>query len=163
MEEKENDWPTFDQMYRVQTIANTIDPVSRTFGFQLPLTNPSRAVTRDGRIVLLWRFRPGQKVRLHVRVEKLDHVFVLPTDAVTREGADAYVFRQNGVLYERKPIRVIHQNRQHVVIANDGSVSPGIFIAQSAATQLNRVLKGQGGTTPSGVHVHADGSVHQNH
>ena len=78
MEDKENDWPAFEQTFRVQTIANTIDPVSRTFGFHLALTNQSRAVERDGRTVMLWRFRPGQKVRLHVRVEKLDNVFVLP-------------------------------------------------------------------------------------
>jgi hypothetical protein len=52
----------------------------------------------------------------------------------------------------------------HVVLANDGSVSPGWFLAQSGAASLNRVLKAQAaGGVPVGFHVHADGTVHGAH
>jgi len=162
MEDGGNDWPPLKQSFQIRHIANTIDPATRTFAFYLPLTNQARSFEKDGKTFLLWRLRPGQKVRLHVKVEKFENVFVLPADAVVREGPEAYVFRQNGDLFDRKPVRVVFQDRLHVVIANDGGIPPGLFVAQGGATQINRVLKAQGGL-PSGFHVHADGTVHPNH
>ena len=128
--------------------------------FLMPLDNQSRSVPRPGGPLVLWRFRPGQRVRLTVRTEALPDVFVLPADAVAREGAEAYVFRQNGDAFARKPVRVVYQARASVVVANDGSVPPGVYVAQAGAAQLNRMVKTQGGTAPAGTHVHADGSVH---
>ena len=157
-----NGWPTLEQSFGVRHIANTIDPTSRTFAFFLPLNNQSRSYKKDGKTLMLWRFRPGQKVRLHVRVEQYENVFVLPADAVVREGPEAYVFRQNGDLFDRKPVRVVYQDRQQVAIANDGSVPAGLFVAQNGATQINRVLKSQSGGLPPGFHMHADGSIHSN-
>jgi len=117
-------------------------------------------VERDGQPLTLWRFRPGQRVRLRLRVEEVKNVFVLPADAVAHEGAEAYVFRQNGDVFDRKPVRVVYRDRRQVVVANDGSVSPGVYVAQTGAAQLNRMLKSQSGTAPKGFHIHADGSVH---
>jgi cobalt-zinc-cadmium efflux system membrane fusion protein len=162
MEEPGANWPPLKQEFVIRHLANTIDPATRTFAFYVPLSNQSRTFEKDGKEFLLWRFRPGQKVRLHLKVEKFESVFILPADAIVREGPEAYVFRQNGDLFDRKPVRVVYQDRQHVVIANDGSIPPGVFVAQNGATQLNRVLKSQSGS-PSGVHVHADGTVHANH
>ncbi|MFO0800526.1 MAG: HlyD family efflux transporter periplasmic adaptor subunit [Gemmataceae bacterium] len=159
-EETAQDWPAHGQAFRVTYIANTIDPDSRTFRFLLPLDNQSRAVEKDGRTQTLWRFRPGQRVRLLVRVEKLDNVFVLPAEAVAREGAETYVFRQNGDVFDRKPVQVVYQDKTTAVVANDGSVPPGVYVAQTGAAQLNRMVKSQSGTVPSGFHIHADGSVH---
>ena len=126
----------------------------------MPLENQSRAVEQDGRTQTLWRFRPGQRVRLLVRVEEVKNVFVLPPDAVARDGADAYVFRQNGDVFDRKPVQILYRDRDHVVVANDGSVPPGVYVAQTGAAQLNRMIKSQSGTMPKGFHIHADGSVH---
>jgi cobalt-zinc-cadmium efflux system membrane fusion protein len=162
MEEETSDWPALEQTFTIRHIANTIDTASRTFAFYLPLVNQSRSFVKDDRTLMLWRFRPGQKVRLHVQVEKLENVFVLPADAVVREGPEAYVFRQNGDLFDRKPVRVVHQDRQFVVIANDGSIPAGLFVAQNGATQINRVLKSGSGGLPPGFHMHADGSIHSN-
>jgi membrane fusion protein, heavy metal efflux system len=163
MEEPGSGWPPLEQTFTIRHIANSIDPASRTFAFYIPLSNQSRSFEKDGKTLLLWRFRPGQKVRLHVRVEKFENVFVLPADAVVREGPEAYVFRQNGDLFDRKPVRVLYQDRQHVVLADDGSVPPGLFVAQNGATQINRVLKSGSGGLPAGYHMHADGSIHANH
>ncbi|MBX7102602.1 MAG: hypothetical protein K1X57_00875 [Gemmataceae bacterium] len=162
MEEAGSGWPHMEQSFAIRHIANTIDTASRTFAFFLPLTNQSRSFEKDGKKLLLWRYRPGQKVRLHIRVEQFDNVFVLPADAVVREGPEAYVFRQNGDNFDRKPVRVIFQDRQHVVIANDGGIPPGLFVAQNGASQMNRVLKAQGGSATAGFHIHADGSIHKN-
>jgi membrane fusion protein, heavy metal efflux system len=162
MEEEASDWPALEQTLTIRYIANTIDRASRTFAFYIPLVNQSRSFDREDRTLMLWRFRPGQKVRLSVRVEKLENVFVLPADAVVREGPEAYVFRQNGDLFDRKPVRVVYQDRQHVVIANDASIPPGLFVAQNGATPINRVLKSGSSGLPPGFHMHADGSIHSN-
>ena len=159
-EDAPGDWPAHGQTFPVTYIANTIDPDSRTFRFLMPLENPSRIIERDGRPQILWRFRPGQRVRLQVRVEAVPNVFVLPADAVAHEGAEAYVFRQNGDIFDRKPVQVVYQDRRSAVIANDGSVPAGVYVAQTGATQLNRMIKTQSGTAPAGFHIHADGSVH---
>jgi cobalt-zinc-cadmium efflux system membrane fusion protein len=159
-EQANADWPTLPKAYPISHIANTIDPENRTFRFLMPLENQYHIIEKEGRQQLLWRFRPGQRIRLLVRVEELKNVFVLPLDAVAREGADAYVFRQNGDLFERKPVHVLYQDRQFVAVANDGSVPPNVYIAQTGATQLNRLIKSAGNTLPKGFHIHADGSVH---
>jgi len=154
-------WPAGVQSFPITHLANTIDPVNRTFAFLMPLENQFRVVERDGRTQRLWRFRPGQKVRLQVRVEKLDNVFVLPADAVARDGPEAFVFTQNVNTFERQPVRVLLADRDRVVIANDGSLPAGVFVAQTAAAQLNRMAKSQTNSVPKGFHVHADGSLHK--
>jgi len=151
-------WPAVPA-FRVEYVANTIDPDSRTFRFRFPLDNQARG----GGGKEEWRFRPGQRVRLMVRVEKLENVFALPADAVARDGAEAYVFRRSGDAFDRKPVHVVYQDRRHAVVANDGSVAAGVHVAQSGAAQLNRMAKAGSSAAPAGFHVHADGSVHTNH
>lgn len=156
-------WGEVKQTFYVRHLSNTIDPVNRTFAFRMPLANESRVVEHDGRVQTLWRFRPGQKVRLHVRVEQLDNVFVLPAAAVTRDGPESFIFTQNVNTFTRHPVRVLVQDRQKAVIANDGSFPPGTYVAQAAAAQLNRMVKAGGASgVPKGYHVHADGSLHKN-
>lgn len=153
------DWPALPSSFQIAYIANTIDAESRTFRFQMWLENQSRTIERDGRSQLLWRFRPGQRVRLKVRIDSIPNVFILPGDAVVSEAANSYVFRQNGDTFERKPVTIVERARDVVVIANDGSVPPGIAVAQSGAAQINRMLKSSSGLPP-GAHMHADGSIH---
>jgi cobalt-zinc-cadmium efflux system membrane fusion protein len=157
-------WPATAVTFRIHHLSNTIDPVSRTLPFFLPLANQSRSYDRDGRTFLVWRYRPGQRVRLHVPVERFDNVFVLPAEAVAREGPEVYVFRQNGDGFDRKPVRLLYEDRRFVVLANDGSIAPGQYVARAGAASLNRVLKAQSATgLPAGFHVHADGTVHGAH
>ncbi|MDB5339587.1 MAG: efflux transporter, family, subunit [Planctomycetaceae bacterium] len=157
-------WPTLNQTFHIRHLSNSIDVESRTFDFFIPLTNQSRGYEQDGRTFVVWRFRPGQRARLHVPVEELKDVIVLPAAAVVREGPEAYVFRQNGDLFNRLPVHVLHEDRLNVVIANDGSVTPGLYLAQSSAASLNRVLKAQAASgMRADVHVHADGTTHAPH
>jgi membrane fusion protein, heavy metal efflux system len=141
--EVDGDWPPLKQELTIQYLANTLDPVSQTFPFYIPLTNQSREYSRQGKSHRIWRFRPGERVRLSVRVREIPGVFVLPADAVVREGAEAYVFRQNGDWFERKPVQVLFEDASHVVLADDGSVHAGAFIAHNGATALNRARKAQ--------------------
>lgn len=157
-------WPPLDQTFRIRHLSNSIDPDTRTFDFFVPLENHSRAYERAGETFLVWRFRPGQRTRIHVPVERLENVFVLPSEAVAREGPEAFVYQQNGDLFNQIPVHILHQNRRNVIIANDGKITPGTYLAQNAAASLRRVLKSQSasGEQP-GVHVHPDGTVHTAH
>jgi multidrug efflux pump subunit AcrA (membrane-fusion protein) len=139
----------------IRHLSNSVDPATRTFAFYLPLNNQSDTYVKDGKTFFVWRFRPGQRVRLKVPVEKLGtDVFVLPAGAVVREGGEAYVFRQNGDLFERKPVKVLYEDRSEVVLANDGSVGPGEYIARNQAAALNRALKATAGGGGGGHEGH---------
>jgi membrane fusion protein, heavy metal efflux system len=157
-------WPPLEQSFAIRYLANMVDRESRTVDFFVPLENQSRGYEKDGRSLTVWRFRPGQRVRLHVPVEEFRGVIVLPAAAVVRDTGEAYVFRQNGDLFDRLPVHVLHEDRRSVVIANDGSVAPGWYLAQDSAASLNRVLEAQSASGAAvGVHVHADGTVHGAH
>lgn len=163
-EDDQVDWPAFDQTLEIRHLANAINSETRTFNFFIPLLNQSRAYDKDNQTFIVWRFRPGQRVRLQVPVEELKNVLVLPSAAIVREGPEAYVFQQNGDLFNRLPVHVLHEDRLQTVLANDGSVKAGLYLAQSAAASLNRVLKAQAASgIRADVHVHADGTVHAAH
>lgn len=155
-------WPATTQTFHIKYLANTIDPVNRTFAFRLPLTNESRTVKLGDTTQTLWRFRPGQKLRLQVRIEELKNVWVVPKDAITRDGIESYLFTQNVNTFVRMPVKVLLQDRQKVILAADGTTPAGIYVAQSAAAQLNRMLKSNSSGVPAGYHMHADGSLHKN-
>ena len=157
-------WPPFPEQLQIHHVANLVDAQSRTFAFYLPFENQSQAYASDGQLRLLWRFRPGDRVPLSVPVEKIENAFVLPQAAIVREGPEAFVFRQNGDLFDRLSVHVLHEDSTSVVIANDGRVRKGSFVAQNSAASLNRVLKAQlASGTPANVHVHPDGTVHAAH
>lgn len=145
------DWPSFNDPLAIGHMANTGDPATRTFGFFLPLTNQSRTIRRDGRTMLVWRFRPGQRVRLRLPVAKLEGVLVVPADAVVRDGAEAFVFCQNGTAFDRTPVRVMHDDAGEVVLAPDG-LGTNVAIAVNNAAALNRALRPK-----------ADGHGHDHH
>lgn len=166
-----HDWPKLEESFFIRNLANTIDPDTRAFAFRIPLENQSVTVTQGDSEQLLWRFRPGQKVRVEVPVDKLSNVFLLPSDAVVQEGADTYVFTQNINMFERVPVHVVFRDHKKAVIANDGALKTfqkqGVpwtvpAVVQTAAAQLNRMTKAGSSDVPKGFHIHADGSLHKN-
>ncbi|MCU0703346.1 MAG: efflux RND transporter periplasmic adaptor subunit [Fimbriiglobus sp.] len=149
-DEKKGEWPEQPPLL-VHHLANVIDPASRTFPFYMALDNQPRLYERDGKKHYLWRYQPGQRVRLRVPVEKLgDSVIVLPTAAVVREGADAFLFTGHGDHFHRLPVRVLHEDRTEVVIA-DGAIPKGAKVVMNQAAALNRALKA---ATTEGGHEH---------
>ncbi len=152
----------------IHHLANQVDPAARTFAFYLPLENQPRAFDRDGKKYFVWRYRPGQRVRLRLPVEEVVTLaadgktkilpFVLPAGAVVREGAEAFLFVQSGDTFIRKPVRVLYEDRREVVVANDGSISEADFVVKNQAAAINRALKaaaaGGGGGDPHAGHSH---------
>ena len=163
-EDEPDRWPPLRQQFQIRYLSNSIDAESRTFDFFIPLSNQSRTYEKNDETFVVWRFRPGQRVRLYVPVEEMNDVLVLPASAVVREGPEAYVFQQNGDLFNRIPVQVQHEDRLNIVLANDGSILPGFYLAQNSAASLNRVLKAQAASgMRADIHVHADGTVHASH
>ena len=152
----------------IHHLSNQVDPGTRTFAFYLPLDNQPKSFERDGKTHFVWRYRPGQRVRVMMPVEKLVTLaadgttealpFVLPAAAVAREGGEAFVFIQNGDVFVRKPVRVLYADRSDVVVANDGSVTEAEFVVRNQAAALNRAVKAQaaggGGGDPHAGHSH---------
>lgn len=156
-DEKPGEWPEQPPL-TVHHLSNVVDPETRTFAFYLPLDNQPRTFERDGKTHFVWRYRPGQRVRLRVPVEKIgDAVLVLPAEAVVREGGEAFAFVQNGDIFVRKEVRVLYQDRTAVVLADDGSLPGGAFVVRNQAAVINRAIKAQaasGGADPHAGHNH---------
>lgn len=161
----ENDWrvtavfpdPDGDQVLeglQIAFVGTEVDLQSRSLAFFVDLPNQ---VTRDvtnaqGQRYLSWKYRPGQRLQLQVPVEEWREQIVLPVEAVVREGADWFVFQQNGSRFDRIAVHVQHRDQAQAVIASDGAIFPGDVIARRAAHQMQMALKNKSG---AGVDPHA--------
>ncbi len=138
--------------------ATSIQAESRTLPFfvQLPNQLLSKVPSSDGHSFIEWQFRPGRRVQLLVPVAELKDQIVLPVEAIAREGAESYVFQQNGDHFDRMPVRVTYRDANYAVIANDGSIFPGDVIARLGAHQMQMALKNKsgGGADPHAGHNH---------
>ncbi|MGV3484006.1 MAG: efflux RND transporter periplasmic adaptor subunit [Planctomycetaceae bacterium] len=139
-------------------VSNSIDPVSRTLSIFVELQNE---VVRDEtnseeQRFLSWKYRLGQRMELRVPIEEWEKQIVLPVDAVVKDGADWFVFQQNGKTFTRVPVHVRYRDQSSVVIANDGSIYPGDVVALRAAHQMQMAVKNKsgGGADPHAGHNH---------
>lgn len=95
-------------------------------------------------------------MRLRVPVETWPDQIVLPVEAIADEGAETFVFVQNGDHFDRQPVHLIYRDQTHAVVANDGSIFPGDMVALNSAHQLQMALtnKADGGVDPHAGHSH---------
>ncbi|MCO6436255.1 MAG: efflux RND transporter periplasmic adaptor subunit [Phycisphaerae bacterium] len=143
---------------KVLYLADHVDPQSRAFRFYLRLPNEVALDQTDstGSRFLDWRFKPGQRMELRVPVEQWERRIVLPVEAVVDEGAETYIYQQNGDHFDRVPVHVEYRDQRSVVIANDGAVFPGDIVAARGAYQMHLALKNKsgGGVDPHAGHNH---------
>ena len=99
-----------------------------------------------------WRLRAGLRYVALVPATEITECFVLPRGAVTPRGADRVVLRQSGNEFEAVPVRVVHEDADHVVIAADGALQPGADIAMRGALALSLALQ-----------LHGDLGEHDDH
>jgi len=138
-------------------LANTIDTHSRTLNFYVRLPNVLTKDRRDqGNRYVEWKYLPGQRIQLRIPVEEWPEQIVLPIDAVAREGAESFVFQQNGDHFDRVPVHVTYHDQYSAVIDNDGSLFPGDVVALRGAHQMQMALKNKsgGGVDPHAGHNH---------
>ncbi len=143
---------------KVVYIDNEIQSESRAQRFFVKLPNQivQDTQTSEGHRFLTWRFKPGQRMQLRVPIEQWSDRIVLPVEAVAREGAETFVFLENGDHFDRRPVHVEYQDQLWVVIANDGSLFPGDTVALTGAHQMQVALKNKsgGGVDPHAGHNH---------
>jgi multidrug efflux pump subunit AcrA (membrane-fusion protein) len=135
-----------------------IDSDSRTLKFYVRLPNhvTHSAGSDGGTQFINWRYRPGQRLQLRLPVEIWQNQIVLPVDAVAREGAEYFVFQQNGNHFDRVPVHVKYRDQFSVVVANDGQLFPRDVVALRSAHQMQMALKNKagGGVDPHAGHNH---------
>lgn len=139
-------------------LAGQIEPDSRTMRFFVSLSNEivRDSTNPDGRRVIDWRFRPGQRVQVLIPVERWESRLVLPLEAVASEGAENYVFLEDQGHFHRLAVAVEHRDPLSVVIAAGGGLKPGDSVALSGAHQLLLTWKNRlsGGGEPHHDHEH---------
>jgi len=150
--------PTIIAGLNIVYVANEIDVESRTLHFYIGLQNEllTPPVESAGPQFVNWRFRPGQRLQLQIPIEAFEQQIVVPVDAVTRDGAEQYVFVENGKHFDRIPVHVRYRDQSSVVIAADGALFPGDRVAQRGAHQMQMALKNKSGgaVDPHAGHNH---------
>lgn len=138
--------------------ASEIDSESRSLSFFVRLPNEVARETPspNGQLFLDWKYRPGRRLQLLVPVEEWVDQIVLPVEAIAREGAESFVFQQNGNQFDRVAVQVTYRDATHVVLKSDGSIFPGDVVAQRGAHQMQMALKNKsgGGADPHAGHNH---------
>lgn len=139
-------------------VGTEVDSTSRSLPFYVNLPNTITGTSKndEGQKFVAWKYRPGQRLQLQVPVEEWPAELVVPVDAVVREAADWFVFRQNGQHFERVPVHVRFRDQSSAVIANDGAVFPGDVLALRSAHQMQMALKNKSGAgaDPHAGHTH---------
>jgi len=134
-------------------LSNQVDLNARILRFYVHLPNE---LTKDRRATgnryVEWRYLPGQRLQLRVPVAKWEDQIVLPVEAVAKEGAEYFIFQQNGGHFDRIPVHVKYRDQYSAVIDNDGSLFPGDVVAMRGAHQMQMALKNKAG---GGVDAHA--------
>ena len=154
----------------LRSIDNKIDTTSGTLFCYVDLQNRFKAYEVNGennlRRYTKWHFKPGQRCELNIEYDPLPNCIVLPVDAIARDLQGFCVFEwvgneEAGRIWRKKPVHVIHQTKDVIVIANDSSVFPGAKVAIKGASFLLAALEsanqrstGGGGGIQHGDHVH---------
>jgi multidrug efflux pump subunit AcrA (membrane-fusion protein) len=146
-----NGWDTQVGNLHLHSFANRIDPETQSVTFHVVLPNTYHdESTQGGKALRLWRFRPGQKVLLHVPVEKYENVIKVPITAIARNGPESYVFRvgkdprEGETNFNRTPVNLVYEDSRFALIANDDALpmtGKYLRIAVTCAVQLNWMLE----------------------
>lgn len=143
---------------KIDYLDNQIETETRTFSVYVNLPNQIEHDTfrKDGDRYITWRFKTGQRMQLLIPVETWQKQIVLPVEAIASEGAEQFVFQENGDHFDRRPVHVLYQDQLWAVIENDGSIFPGDKIALAGAHQLQMALKNKAGgaVDPHAGHTH---------
>ncbi len=139
-------------------VGNSINQDTRTLSLFVHLPNEIMRdeTNAEGQRFMSWKYRLGQRLQLQVPVEEWENQMVVPVDAVAKEGADWFVFQQNGKRFHRVPVHIKHRDQTSAVIANEGSIYPGDVIALKSAHQMQMAIKNKSGVSadPHAGHSH---------
>ena len=141
----------------VLRLADEIDPQSRTLHFYVTLPNPIvRDMTNDtGQRFINREYKPGQRLRLKVPIERAIGRIVLPADAVVQDGTETCVYEYVKDHFDRRVGQEEYRDQDKVMIANDGSLRANAQVAVSGAYQVHLAIKNKGQPESVNDHGHA--------
>lgn len=139
---------------KILYVENSVERDSRALRFYVKLPNElvRNEATEDGHRFIGWRYKPGQRVQLYVPVQRWEDRIVLPVDAVVKEGAEWFVFQEDGDRFVRVAVHVEYRDQRWAVIESDGTLFPGDVVAAAGAYQIHLAMKNKAG---AGVDPHA--------
>lgn len=131
---------------KIVYIGSEVGRTSRALPFYVAIANKvQRSEQHGNKHYVSWRYKPGQRLTVRLPIAKIENAIVVPKDSVAEEGAERYLFVENGDHFDRIPVAVLARDSVSVAIANDGQVWPGQTIAISGAHQLQMALKNKSG------------------
>ena len=151
----------------VSHLDNHVDAETHTYRFYVEIENEvlSDNIRADGRRFRSWKFKPGQRGHVFLPTQVLQGVFTVPRSAVVADGLEHVVFahaphthsaaeeddhEDHGDVFTPVPVRILHTDQRHTVLATDGDLQIGQVIAATGAYQLLLATKG----TEAGAHHH---------
>jgi len=99
-----------------------------------------------------WLYKPGERGIMEIAYETVPNVFVVPVAAVATDVNETFVFEleeelENGEkVWHKHPVHLLFRTSQQAILANDGSLKPGIRIASLGASFLLDALNAQNGS-----------------
>ncbi len=140
----------------VHSVADQVDPVSRSLKFYLLLPNEKITDKISNDSFVCWKYRPGQRMEVALRTDEVfKNNFVLPAEAVVIDGPNSFVFEQNGDHFDRVDVSVLYRDRNSIVVKRDVRLV-GSVIAMTAAFDMHLALKNSaaGPVDPHAGHTH---------
>jgi hypothetical protein len=90
-----------------------------------------------------WQLRPGMRYRVLVPAQVHRNVFAVPRAALVTEGPEKVLLLRSGKGFRRQPVRLLHEDRETVVLEDDGAVFPGDPVVVSGAFALSLALRAE--------------------
>lgn len=141
---------------RIAAVEGTLDGANRVTHFLVPFPNQLFSEkTVDGARYLDWENRVGARVQILVATDRAERRFVIPNQALVREGGREAVFLQEGDAFHRVFVEVESVNAGQAVLPIDCGLKEGDRVVVVGALQLKLALQQQGGEGSA-----TDGSDH---
>lgn len=141
---------------RLRMVESKVDETNRTIScfadFKNVALEDAKPSENEGKRYIHWLYKPGQRGVMEIAYETVPDVIVVPAGAVAKDVNETFVFEleeelENGEkVWHRHPVHLLFRTSEQAVLANDGSVKPGIRIAARSASFLQDALNAQNGS-----------------
>lgn len=127
---------------KIFSVEGALGGQERITHFYLRLPNQVVNEKKDGgHRYLDWQHRAGSRVQILVPAGKPEPRFVLPADALVREGGRQWVFRLHGDGCDRIAVRVESMDDRQAVIPLQGGLDPGDQVVVKGALQVHLAIE----------------------
>jgi multidrug efflux pump subunit AcrA (membrane-fusion protein) len=127
---------------KIFSVEGALGGEERITHFYLRLPNRVVNEKKDGgHRYLDWEHRAGSRVQILVPAGKPEPRFVLPADALVRDGGRQWVFRLHGGGCDRISVRVESVDDRQAVIPLQGGLDPGDQVVVKGALQVHLAIE----------------------